>query len=100
MATTEAIAIMTMTIMKMTTHTKKKKKKNKHKHKHKEEHKKVVLFICDPQNDYSDEGSIPIPNSNMDSNRIYDMIKDHMDDILEIYVVFGFKASNAYIESN
>ena len=70
-------------------HKKKKKKKDRHKHKHKEEgkeHKRVVLFICDPQNDYSDEGSIPIPNANADSNRIYDMIKDHMDDIIEIYV--------------
>lgn len=68
---------------------KKEKKKHKHRHRHKDEekeHKRVVLFICDPQNDYSDEGSIPIPNANADSNRIYDMIKDHMDDILEIYV--------------
>lgn len=73
-------------------HKKKKEKKHKkhrHRHGHKEEekeHKRVVMFICDPQNDYSDEGSIPIPNANADSNRIYDMIKDHMDDILEIYV--------------
>lgn len=78
----------------------KKKKKHKHKHHHHHHHhkdkdgekkekgipQKVVLFICDPQNDYSDQGSIPIPNAISDSNRIYDLISGHKDDIAEIYV--------------
>ena len=75
----------------------KKKDKKKHHHKHKHHHskdekhkkgidQKVVLFICDPQNDYSDQGTIPIPNAMADSNRIYDLIMDHLDDISEIYV--------------
>jgi nicotinamidase/pyrazinamidase len=76
---------------------KKKKKDKHHHHKHKHHHEKeekqkkgidqkVVLFICDPQNDYSDQGTIPIPNAMADSNRIYDLIMDHLDDISEIYV--------------
>jgi nicotinamidase-related amidase len=71
-------------------HGKKKHKKDKHKkHKSKDmarERKRVSLFICDPQNDYSDDGMIPIPNMNADSNRIYDLVHDNMDDIAEIFV--------------
>ena len=51
---------------------------------------KTVLFIIDPQVDFLPTGCLPIPGSDEDSERIAEMIKEHVDEIDEIYVSISF----------
>jgi nicotinamidase-related amidase len=61
-------------------HTKIKKSKKKKKS------KRVFLLICDPQCDFLSSGSMSIPGSSADATRLSNMIRDHVEDIAEIYV--------------
>lgn len=50
------------------------------------EHKKVVLLIIDPQADFHDGGSCPVPGANDDADRIAELISQNIPLIDEIIV--------------
>ena len=47
---------------------------------------KVALLIIDPQIDFHPGGAMPIPGAGNDSERTAEMIREHADEIDEIYV--------------
>jgi hypothetical protein len=47
---------------------------------------KIVLFIIDPQVDFLPTGSLGVPGSDEDAERIAALIMEHVDEIDEIYV--------------
>ena len=62
-------------------------RKHKKKHKHKrEERKTIMMLVCDPQNDYHEGGTMPIPGSDVISVRIADLILENITGITELLV--------------
>ena len=47
---------------------------------------KIILLLIDPQNDFHEGGSLEVPGSHDDSERIAKMILDNIHEIKEIYV--------------
>lgn len=61
--------------------------KHEKKHKHKREKRKtIMMLVCDPQNDYHEGGTMPIPGSDVISVRIADLILENIKDITELLV--------------
>ncbi len=51
--------------------------------------KKLFLLLCDPQCDYLEHGSMPIPSADIDAARTAHMIKSHLLKISEVYVALN-----------
>lgn len=47
---------------------------------------KVILLCIDPQVDFHPGGSLAIANANIDSQRISDFVKEHLEEITDIFV--------------